>query len=287
MKTVATSLQTHMTPNPVTIDPVASLDEALERLENYGFRHLPVVSCNRVVGILSDRDLRLATSLLPARRRLRDAAGNPIAGPETVSEIMTRPVHCLSVDESPMRAARDMLERRIGAIPIVENGTLVGIVTETNFLQAYLELCKLNRGACDDLVRYQMHRPLPTVAPDTGVEEALEVLDAKVAHLGVSQGGRLLGILSQRDLLLGISRETIDDAKAQAEGRMEHTALPVARIMTPEVLTVEPGATLSHCARMMTAFRVSALPVVEDGSPVGIVTQRDVLAYYVSCMSDA
>ena len=291
MKTAMNSIAPHMTRNPVSIDPGAGLDDALRMLEEYGFRHLPVVEADRVVGILSDRNLRLATSLLPERRRLRDREGHTVDGPKRVSEIMSAPVHCVECDVSASQVAKDMVRLQIGAVVIVEGtdgsedeggGKILGIVTETNLLQAFVELCEANRGSCDDLVRYHMHRPLACVSPDTGIEEALDYLDSRIAHLGVTEGEKLLGILSERDLMMGISRETIEDAKAQAEGKLRETSLDVSSVMTRQVLTVEPGDGLAHAARILIGHQVSALPVLADGEPIGIVTQRGILEYYSS-----
>ena len=89
-------LFTRMSRNPVTLDGHASLDDAQRVLEEYRFRHLPVVEQNRLVGILSDRDLRLATSLLPVAKRLRARDGQHVEGPKLVREIMKTDVHCLT-----------------------------------------------------------------------------------------------------------------------------------------------------------------------------------------------
>lgn len=282
MKTTQTSLFDLMTANPVTIDEDATLDQAIQMLDSYSFRHLPVASCNRVVGILSDRDLRLATSLLPSDRRTRDTEGNKVPGPERVSQVMHAPVHCLSPQDTPDRAAKDMVYYQIGAIPVVENGCLVGIVTETDILEAFLELHRRAHGACDDLARYHMHQPLTSVSPQLSVEDALDRMDRRVGHLGVEEDGKLVGIVSERDLFGGLASSMIRDARAQAEGRMEDASTTVASVMTRDVLTVGPGSTLSHCAKHMTGFRVSALPIFEDGQPLGIVTQRDILEYFAS-----
>lgn len=282
MKASASTISSLMTPSPVVIDEDATLDDALAMLEQYRFRHLPVTRHNEVVGILSDRDLRLSTAMLPAKQRVRDEHGNKLPGAETVSQVMRAPVHCLGPDAAPAEAARDMVLRQIGAIPVADAGCLVGIVTETNLLHAFVEVCRLNQGACDDQARHHMHRPLPCVEPGSTVEDALERLDPRVGHLGVEEDGKLLGIVSERDLLVGISREMIQDTKAEAAGRMEDTALRVRQVMSHDVLTVEPEASLSRAAKLMTGYRYSALPVVEDGQPTGILTQRDILEYFAT-----
>ena len=271
-----------MTVNPVTVGPDATLDEALDLLEEFGFRHLPVVEDGAVVGIISDRDLRLATSWLGSRMRLESPVGEEIPGAKRVREIMTHPVHTLPRDELPGTAAQDMLDRRIGAIPVVEDGELVGIVTETDLLRAFLELCRVNDGACDDLVRYHMHRPLACVRPEMGMAEALEEMDPREGHLGVRKRGKLVGFLSQRDLFMGLAREMIDDAKAQASGDLDLFRRRVEDYMTLGIHAALPGDGLGDCAKLMVTKRVSALPVFEDGEPIGLLTQRDVLGYYAS-----
>ena len=285
--TRTTSLMNVMTLCPITIDEDASLDQALRMLANYRFRHLPVVRLNEVVGMLSDRDLRLATSLLPIDSRMRDRDGHALPGPKRVREVMRAQVVTLSPDDTAGRASQLMVERQIGAIPLVDDGGLVGIVTETDILRAFLELNRSSRGEADDLVRYHMHRPMMTTTPEVAIDDALDTMDRRIGHLGVlGPAGEdlarrpLVGIVSERDLLGGIAREMIRDARAEAEGRIEDVTMTVDDVMTRDVLTVDPGETLSHCVQAMTGYRVSALPVLEDGRPLGMLTQRDVLEYF-------
>lgn len=277
-----------MTPDPITLGPEDSLDRAIEEMNRHGFRHLPVVEEGRVVGMLSDRDLRLATSLLPSPKRLRGKDGRPVSGPRVVREVMTTPVFVLPKDAEVSGAVRTMVERRLGAIPVVreEGGAeLVGIVTETDFLAAFLETCRETKGACDDLVRYHMRQPLPIVEPDVMVEDAFEVLDPGLGHLAVMEGDRFVGIVSQRDLLLGIARGLIVDAKAQEEGRLEVEDPRVRDVMTAEVLTAQPGDSLCSCAELLLTHRIGALPVVEEGAaPMAILTQSDILTHYMSLL---
>ena len=277
------SLAECMTLNPVVLDPKASLDQALQTLRNYGFRHIPVIEGNRLVGILSDRDLCLATSLQPAVKRLRDKQGRPVPGAERVEEIMRSPVHTLSPDHSPYKAAYDMVERHIGAIPVVDpqsqNQAPVGIVTESDLLRAYIEKCTLSED-CDGLAADRMLTGFPSVRPDTTVEDAMARVDPGSAHLLVVEEERLVGILSERDLLLGIAREMIQDAKSEAEGHWVDPTLPVSSVMSRDLVTVTPDRPLSACAHLMLDNRFSALPVVEGTNALGLLTQRQLLKHY-------
>ena len=273
LRAVAT-LTDVMTPDPVAVDRLATLDQAIALLDRYGFRHLPVVDCRRLVGIVSDHDLRLATALLPARERLRDSAGRRVPGACRVNEILRAPVHALTPAASPARAARDMVERSIGAIPIVERGELVGIVTETDLLRLFVERCSHGLG---DALAADRLRPLACVDLEATLDEALDAVDHTIGHVGVLCEGRLIGIASERDLWTGLAGAAIRDARAQSEGRLEVREPRVQDVMTLDVVTVGPRTSLSACAVRMLGGGISALPVVERRSPLGVVTQRGVL----------
>lgn len=270
-----------MSPNPVTIDPEAPLDQALTFLSRYGFRHLPVVECNRLVGILSDRDLRLATGLRPARERLRNRHGLKLPGPERVAEVMRHPVHCLPEEASVVQAAKDMLRFEIGAIPVVLGPCPVGIVTETDLVRAYFEACRdgadEGRTAGDHLTE-----PAPTIAPEASVEEALDCLDPTLAHLCVLEGSRLVGIVSERDLRVGLGSSSIRDAQAESEHRLGSSAPRVRHLMARRVITAEVDTPLAHCAGRLLDWKISALPVLEGQRLIGLLTQRDLLRRLVA-----
>lgn len=119
-----------MSPDPVTVAPSTSVDEARHLLDTYGVRHLPVVDHGRVVGMISDRDVRLAHRALataPADREQVDVAA-----------VMSTPVHVVDADAEIEQAARLMLSRRISALPVLDDGELVGLVTTTDCLLASL-----------------------------------------------------------------------------------------------------------------------------------------------------
>jgi CBS domain-containing protein len=124
-----------MTREPTTVRSTVSIGEALSTLKEVDARHLPVVDGGELVGILSDRDLL----------ELRNVLDNPDADTSvlerTVSAYMSTDV--VSVDpETELTEAIDiMLERRVGALPVLEaeTETLVGIVSYVDVLKAARE----------------------------------------------------------------------------------------------------------------------------------------------------
>ncbi len=132
------------------VKPRDSIAHARELLERHRVNQLPVVLDGRVVGIVTDRDLRDAfpsvlEELVSSRRPRRKLALDP--KDITVDDVMTANVLVLSPADTVDEAARLMRRERIGAVPIVEGGDLVGIVTRSDVLDAYTKLYERLRGA--------------------------------------------------------------------------------------------------------------------------------------------
>jgi CBS domain-containing protein len=124
-----------MTPAPITVTPSTSIPKVQELMVYRRIRHLPVVEDGRLVGIITDRDVRTvqpspATSLVVREMHyLLDRL--------TVRAVMTRPVITVAPHEPLAEAVRLMLENRIGGLPVTEGERLVGILTEVDLLRAF------------------------------------------------------------------------------------------------------------------------------------------------------
>jgi len=125
-----------MTPDPVTISPNHSIGAALARMRRGGFRRLPVVEDGELVGIITDRDLRLAmNSPFVMREGWYDSY---LMEHIEVSSCMTPDPITVEADSDLLDAVRLMRKHKFGGVPVVAEGKLVGILTETDLLQ-YLE----------------------------------------------------------------------------------------------------------------------------------------------------
>lgn len=130
-----------MTRNPATIAHDATLDVALEIMEQVDCRHLPVLSSDsHLVGILSDRDCRLA---LNAPNILRERwQDEEIIKHTQIAGIMTPAPIVTEADVSATEVARLMLTHHVSALPVMRGETLIGIVTTSDLLVAFMSLVK-------------------------------------------------------------------------------------------------------------------------------------------------
>ncbi len=118
--------------SPVTTLPSdASLREASAIFQDRGFRHLPVVDGGRLVGVLTDRDLRWATSSL---------CPEPLDLSAPVRSAMTRSPITIDPLDPVEDAARIMREHKIGCLPVMDGPALVGILTGMDILDTLIRL---------------------------------------------------------------------------------------------------------------------------------------------------
>jgi acetoin utilization protein AcuB len=98
----------------------------------------------------------------------------------------------------------------------------------------------------------------------------------RVRHMPVVEDGRVIGVVSDRDLLATSLSKTLDfDAE---ERRTFLRSVDATEVMTQDLVTVTPGATLSEAADVMMKHRISCLPVVDEaGALLGLVTETDLV----------
>ena len=120
---------------PATVAPETAVHTAWVLMQQYELRHLPVQTGRRLVGIVSDRDVRtvLPSTATPLEaHEIRDVLDNL-----TVSQVMTRRVITVSPDVSLTQAVDLMFKHKIGALPVVECAEVVGMLTRSDVLRAY------------------------------------------------------------------------------------------------------------------------------------------------------
>ncbi len=146
-----------MSRDPITIDPEAPIATAVAVMRDKAIRHLPVVDdAGRLGGMISDRDLRdalfapaIAEHLSAvARRRLR-VLGETVENLR-VKAVMTWDAVTIAPDSSLAQAAAVMFEGRFSSLPVVDKGSLVGIVTERDVLRALGQTVPSVRGIDPD-----------------------------------------------------------------------------------------------------------------------------------------
>ena len=127
-----------MTRKLVTVAPDDSAEAAVQSLRRRGIRHLLVMEGDRLVGIVSDRDIKRAMDPGTPKKKLLNIGGLFfLLKPLLVREIMTPDPMTIGPNLSAQEAASIMVANRFGALPVELGGKTLGIITETDLLRYF------------------------------------------------------------------------------------------------------------------------------------------------------
>ena len=127
-----------MTANPYTIDPDTTIADAAELMRNRNIRRVPVVKNGKLVGIITEKKL-LEISPSPATS-LSIFEINYLLSKTKIGTVMTREVFTVSPESLLEEAAIKMRDNGVGSLPVVDGDRLVGIITESDVFDAFLEV---------------------------------------------------------------------------------------------------------------------------------------------------
>ena len=167
----------------VEVQADLSVGEAGDLMAREGVRHLVVREQGEVKGLFSIRNFIAAVGLplVPTR------------------QIMSAPVHTVTVGVTARSAAGEMRERRVGSLVVIRDNASIGIVTETDLVHKIIGR-DLNPYVTS--VDQIMSAPLISIDVNQTVENARDLMTKRrIRHLGVTEDGQVVGVISARDLL--------------------------------------------------------------------------------------
>ncbi|MBW0114849.1 CBS domain-containing protein [Pseudonocardia abyssalis] len=279
---MARRVQDVMSKRVVTVRSDAAVSAAVERMQRFGFSALPVVNArHRLVGVVSLLDVL----------RHRETGGTDA---DPVDDVMNPDVLAMPPTASPSVVAQRMRSHgELRVMPIVERGTLVGVVTRSDLLRqwkpegrfgALVRRVTGRDDAADEVlvglarpgrerpaavattaVREVMTRDPVTVLPTEPVEVAVELLLARrfTALPVVDADARLMGVVSEADLL--------GDRLAGRAGRT------VSAVMTRTPVTLPVDATVGEAVALVAERGLRMVPVVDGGVLVGVLSRGDLV----------
>ena len=176
----------HMSRRIVAVAPRDSLERARELMREHGVRHLPVLRRSRIAGILSDRDLRSAAASI-----------------KYVQDVMSLNPTAISPDTAVDEAASIMNASKFSALPVIDKGRVVGVLTTTDVLRAFVALS----GAAE---------PTTRIVVDADRSRSIERQVRRIVH---DCHGELKWMHSKgRQLQLRLKTRHIDEIVTAMEG---------------------------------------------------------------------
>ena len=305
-----------MTPEPVSVQTGEPADQVMKMLLSANFTGIPVVDAeNRPVGVVSQSDLiyragmpvRLALMAQSDPERLKTVIQGLAV--KITQDIMTRPAVTVQETDPLTHAVDTMLKNEVKRLPVVnEAGSLMGMLSRMDIFQTITreapdwERMQNHRVhiANPQYVSEIMRRDTQTVAPETPVHEVLAIIDnndiQRVAV--VDPDGRLLGLISDRNLLIAFSDQAPGiwevlsklvpfSAKSKHTGKLREKLgdQPAQAVMKTDPITIGESAGIDEAISLMTQHSIKRLPVVDnEGIFKGMISRETLLKEGFSAM---
>jgi acetoin utilization protein AcuB len=204
-----------MTKDPVTITDDTSMMKAIHLMKQHRFRRLPILHEGRLVGIVSDRDLKEAS---PSKATTLDIHElYYLLSDLQIKEIMTRNPITVNPDDTVEHAAQLMLENTISGLPVVnERGDLVGIITQSDIFRAFMHITGILQGGVQFALRLEDRPGL--------IKEVVDLLRARGARFVSLLTSYTTSLEGYRDVYIrvkNLSPEDIAKAKEDLTARYE------------------------------------------------------------------
>ncbi len=133
------------------------------------------------------------------------------------------------------------------------------------------------------LTKHWMQEEVIQIKGDTSIGEAKEIIDRhNFRHIPVTDGSKLLGIITQNDI--NKTLPSLVDSSISAEDHIIATQTKVSSVMSTHPLTVPPHAPLAEAVSLLKKHKIGAIPVVKDGNLVGIITETDIFDAFAAIM---
>ena len=305
-----------MTPEPVSVQTGEPADQVMKMLLSANFTGIPVVDAeNRPVGVVSQSDLiyragmpvRLALMAQSDPERLKTVIQGLAV--KITQDIMTQPAVTVQETDPLTHAVDTMLKNEVKRLPVVnEAGFLTGMLSRMDIFQTITreapnwERMQNHRVhiANPQYVSEIMRRDTKTVAPETPVHEVLAIIDnndiQRVAV--VDPDGRLLGLISDRNLLIAFSDQAPGiwevlsklvpfSAKSKHTGKLREKLgdQPAQAVMKADPITIGESAGIDEAISLMTQHSIKRLPVVDnEGIFKGMISRETLLKEGFSAM---
>ena len=237
-----------MNKSVVTIEPGEPIVQAAKKMSDRHISCMVVTHGEEICGILTETDF---IRKVIAQREDINALN--------ADKIMSSPVISLDISTTLIEACGLMEEKSVKRLAVTEDGKLVGIVTQTDLIQATTS--QIYCGISDI-----MSTDVAAIESNVTVAEAAEKLAAiKISCLAVTEKGKVVGMVTERDILKKVIAEHLDPA-----------SVCVDQVMASPVISVPVHYSAFSTGKMMESHGIRRMLVMDSDALCGIVTQTDI-----------
>jgi len=253
-----------MSKNVLTLGPKDTVSKFVGLMEQHRAHEVPIVDGKKFLGIVHYKTI--------ASKRFSDPSK------EKLESLITR-IKALDEDNTLEEAADTIFQAGFRAVPVCSGGNLTGIISVFDLLNAFSKRQDFKETAAEGIMSAS-----EVISIDSDIGKARVLLREKnISRLPVVDAeGKLRGVVATFDLLKAVKPSEKMNWYSMAAEKETIMGVQISTIMNDEPLTAEKQTRLSEIADMMVKYKDSGAVIVEDDAPVGVVTTRDMLEFYLS-----
>lgn len=248
-----------MTKEIISVDKDVDLKHVLDLMKKHDITKIPVVEDKKLIGIVTDNII--AYKLGSIRKK-----GIP-ASRLHASSVTEKDIEIISPDTEIKTILKKVGEPGPTMLCIVENDHLIGVLTKADLLP----LVDSKKHVIEI-----MNKKIHIVSPNDRVIHARRIMiDENIARLPVVDEGNLVGIISDNEIVFALA----DIKRSYPLGRQKHQLdeLLIRNVMKSPAFWSEPNITAIEASKLMLKNNIGALPIIEHGKLIGIVSRTDLL----------
>lgn len=248
-----------MTKDIITVDKDVNLGQVLKLMKKHEITKIPVMEEKKLVGMVTDNII--AYKLGSIRKR-----GVP-ASRLHASSVTDKEIECVLPGTDVKAILKKVGQPGPTMLCVVENDNLLGVVTKADLLPLI---------DSKKQVKEVMKKNLHIVSPNDRVVHARRIMiDEEIARLPVVDQGKLVGMISDNEIVFALAKVKKSIRLGRQKHRLEE--LLVEEVMKTPAIWTEPSMTVTEAANMMIKKNLGALPLIENGKLIGIVSRTDLL----------
>jgi CBS domain-containing protein len=248
-----------MTTDIIVVDKDVDLKHVIDLMKKHEITKIPVLENKKLVGIVTDNIIAYKLG------SIRKKGIHPSR--MHASSVTDKDIERITPDTDVRTILKTVGQPGQTMLCVEENEKLIGVITKADLLPLV---------SSQKMVRDIMNKKIHTVYPDDRVIHARRIMiDENIARLPVVNDGNLVGMISDNEIAFALS----DIKKSFPVGRQKHQLdeLLVKDVMKTTVIWTEPNFTAKQAASLMSQKNVGALPVLENGKLIGIISRTDLL----------
>jgi len=248
-----------MTKDIITVDKDVDLKHVLNLMKKHQITKIPVVEDKKLIGIVTDNII--AYKLGSIRKK-----GIPPSRLHA-SSVTEKNIEIILPDTDIKTILKKVGEPGPTMLCVVDKDNLLGVITKADLLS----LVKSNKH-----IKEIMNKKIHIVSPDDRVIHARRIMiNENIARLPVVDKGKLVGIISDNEIVFALA----NIKKSYPIGKQKHQLdeLLIRNVMKTPAYWTEPHITATEAATLMLKNNIGALPIIEHGKLIGIVSRTDLL----------